>query len=138
MSIKTACPSGAPEFTPGFQWGSCYSIFSFICIFCSSLFVLLSFFFWLLCCLFFFNKPILITPLASLTLLRMYINLTCTQMLYIRSQSLVVWNHTPPPSLLNFFFTFFKFQLFVIYSGVNYRQVKHLLLSMRVIGKISD
>ena len=27
-------PSGAPEFTPGFQWGSCYSIFSFICMFC--------------------------------------------------------------------------------------------------------
>ena len=25
----TAYPSGAPEFTPGFQWGSCYSIFSF-------------------------------------------------------------------------------------------------------------
>ena len=39
-------PSGAPEFTPGFQWGSCYSIFSFICMFCRSLFVLLYFFFW--------------------------------------------------------------------------------------------
>ena len=26
------CPtSGAPEFTPGLQWGSCYSIFSFMC-----------------------------------------------------------------------------------------------------------
>ena len=24
-------PSGAPDFTPGFQWGSCYSIFSFMC-----------------------------------------------------------------------------------------------------------
>ena len=35
--------SGAPEFTPGFQWGSCYSIFSFICMFCRSLFVLLYF-----------------------------------------------------------------------------------------------
>jgi len=39
-----AHPSGAPEFTPGFQWGSCYSIFSFICMFCRSLFVLLYFF----------------------------------------------------------------------------------------------
>ena len=36
------------EFMPCFQWGSCYSIFSFICIFCRSLF-----FFWPLCCLFF-------------------------------------------------------------------------------------
>jgi hypothetical protein len=25
----TAHHSGAPAFTPGFQWGSCYSIFSF-------------------------------------------------------------------------------------------------------------
>jgi hypothetical protein len=32
------------EFTRGFKWGSCYSIFSFMCIFCRSLFVLLSFF----------------------------------------------------------------------------------------------
>ena len=35
-----ANPSGAPEFTPGFEWGSCYSIFSFMCMFCRSLFVL--------------------------------------------------------------------------------------------------
>ena len=27
----TAYPSKAPGFTPGFQWGSCYSIFSFMC-----------------------------------------------------------------------------------------------------------
>jgi hypothetical protein len=26
-----AYPSGAPEFTPSFEWGSCYSIFSFMC-----------------------------------------------------------------------------------------------------------
>ena len=57
--------SGAPEFTPGFQWGSCYSIFSFICMFCRSLFVLLYFFFWTLCCLFFFDIRILIAPLVS-------------------------------------------------------------------------
>ena len=30
-----AYPFGAPEFTPGFKWGSC-----FMCIFCRSLFVL--------------------------------------------------------------------------------------------------
>ena len=41
----TAYPSGAPDFTPSFEWGSCYSIFSFICVFCRSLFVLLYFFF---------------------------------------------------------------------------------------------
>ena len=33
-------PSGAPQFTPGFKWGSCYSIFSSMCMFCRSLFVL--------------------------------------------------------------------------------------------------
>ena len=49
----TAHPSGAPEFTPGYQWGSCYSIFSFICMFCRSLFVLLYFYQWPLCCLLF-------------------------------------------------------------------------------------
>ena len=38
----TAYPSGAHEFTTGFQWGSCYSIISFIRIFCRSLFVLLT------------------------------------------------------------------------------------------------
>ena len=59
-----AYPSGAPWFTPGFKWGSCYSIFSFICMFSRSLFVLLYFFFWLLCCLF-FNIRFLITPLVT-------------------------------------------------------------------------
>ena len=58
-------PSGSPEFTPGSQWGSCYLIFSFICMLCRSLFVLLYFFFWPLCCLFFFDIRILITPLVS-------------------------------------------------------------------------
>ena len=42
--VGTFYPSGAPDFTPGFQWGSCYSIFSFICMFCRSLFVQLCFF----------------------------------------------------------------------------------------------
>ena len=65
----TAYPSGAPEFTPEFQYSSCYSIFSFICMFCRSLFVLLYFFFrhcvvclalnnnHLLHCSFLFTKP---------------------------------------------------------------------------------
>jgi hypothetical protein len=54
--------SSPPVFS---AWGSCYSIFSFICKFCRSLFVLLCFFFWPLCSLFFFNIRILITPLVS-------------------------------------------------------------------------
>ena len=41
------------------------SIFSFICMFCRSLFVLLHFFFWSLCCLFFFDIRILIALLVS-------------------------------------------------------------------------
>jgi hypothetical protein len=32
----TAYPSGAPEFTPGLFMGSCYSIFSFMCMLCRS------------------------------------------------------------------------------------------------------
>jgi hypothetical protein len=46
---------------------SCFSIFSFICMFCRSLFVLLYFFFWPLCCLFFFDLRIMITHLVSLS-----------------------------------------------------------------------
>ena len=67
------CPSGAPEFTPGFYWGLCYSIFSFICMFCGSLFVLLYFFFWPLCCLFFFDLRILIASFASSCLFVIYL-----------------------------------------------------------------
>ena len=61
----TAYPSGAPQFIPDSWWGSCYSIFSFMCMFCRLLFVLLCFFFWPLCCLFFFDIRILITPLIA-------------------------------------------------------------------------
>ena len=60
----TAYPSGAHEFTPSFQWGSCYLIFSIICMFSRSFFVLLCFFFWSLCCLF-FDIRFLIVPLVS-------------------------------------------------------------------------
>ena len=52
---ETTDLSGGHEFTPGFQLGSYYSIFSFICMFCRQLFILLYFFFWALCCLFFFD-----------------------------------------------------------------------------------
>jgi hypothetical protein len=57
--------NSAPEFTLGFKWGSCYSIFSFIFMFFRSLFVLLSFFICSLCFMFFLDLRILITPLVS-------------------------------------------------------------------------
>jgi hypothetical protein len=44
---------------------STHPMFSFMCMFCRSLFVLLYFFFWPLCCLFFFDLRILTTPLVS-------------------------------------------------------------------------
>jgi hypothetical protein len=47
------------------EWGSCYLIFTFICMFCRSFFVLLYFFFWPLCCLTFFDIRILIAGYSS-------------------------------------------------------------------------
>ena len=61
----TAYPSGVPVFSPSYQRGSCYSISSFMCMFCRSLCVLLSFFFWPFFGLCFFDLRILITPLVS-------------------------------------------------------------------------
>jgi hypothetical protein len=54
--------------THSWEWGSCYLIFSFMCIFHRPLFVLLSFFFWPLCCLSFFELRILITPFGIFNL----------------------------------------------------------------------
>ena len=42
-------------FIPDFLWCSCYLIFSFMCVFCRSLFVLLYLLFWPLCYLSFFD-----------------------------------------------------------------------------------
>ena len=36
-----ALPSGTAEFTLGFKWGSCYSIYRCMCMFCRLLFLLL-------------------------------------------------------------------------------------------------
>ena len=40
-----AYPSGAPELIPDFEWGSCYSIFSFMCYVDHRLCVVVSFYF---------------------------------------------------------------------------------------------
>jgi len=50
----TAYPSGTLDLISGIKWGSCYSIFCCMCMFCRSMLVLLSFFIWSLCCLFYF------------------------------------------------------------------------------------
>ena len=43
---EAAYPSGAPELIPGFEWGSCYSIFSFMCCYVDHrLCVVVSFYF---------------------------------------------------------------------------------------------
>jgi hypothetical protein len=58
--------SRAHVFFPGFKWGSCCSIFSFLCF--VPLFVRLSFFCWKLHCLSFFDLRFLITPSLSIHL----------------------------------------------------------------------
>ena len=52
----TANPSGALDFIPGFQWGSCYSTFSFLCNACPFVLFPLAIV---------FNLRIIITPLVS-------------------------------------------------------------------------
>ena len=54
----TAYPSGAPAFTPIFNY---VPVAQFCVVLCRLLFILLSLFFWLLCCLLFFDLWILIT-----------------------------------------------------------------------------
>jgi len=49
---------------PVFSGGSCYSIFSFICMFCHRCLSFCTIFFWPLCCLF-FDIRFLIAPLVS-------------------------------------------------------------------------
>ena len=61
MLVRTACLSGAPAFTAGFQWGSCYSIFIFMC----NVLHIVGFFCWPLCCLSVFDLRILITCSVS-------------------------------------------------------------------------
>ena len=68
LNSQFLCKPGYPEHlssSPVFSGVPCYSIFSFMCMFCRSLFVFLYFFFWPFCCLFFFDIRILITPLVS-------------------------------------------------------------------------
>jgi len=50
---------------PGLYWGSCWSIFSFMCMFCRSLFVLLPFFFLVIVLSVLLRFTDMITPLVS-------------------------------------------------------------------------
>jgi hypothetical protein len=59
---RKICKHWNYTFKTGFYWGSCNSIFSFISMFCTFVFVLMSFFLWPLSCLSFFDLRILITP----------------------------------------------------------------------------
>ena len=68
----TGATSGAGTAYPScvhtqFLWGSCYSIVSFMCMFCRSLFVLFFFFFYPLCCLFFCLLSIVLSVLLRYT-----------------------------------------------------------------------
>ena len=72
---RTANLFGAPEFTPGFWQGTCYSIFSFMCNVLQI--VLLYFFFWALHCLS-FDLRLLINPLISSISTLLHLNLQMT------------------------------------------------------------
>ena len=78
--------------SPSFYWGSCYSIFSFMCMFCRSLFVLLSFFFLQLCCLFFFDLRILIALLVSSSSSK-------NNKYHIRPVMVFIWLSAPPNNI---------------------------------------
>jgi hypothetical protein len=62
--VGTVYPSGEHGFTPFLMGFVLLFLFSFMCMFYRSLFVLLYFFFWPLWCLFFFDLRILITTLV--------------------------------------------------------------------------
>ena len=62
----THYPSGAPECIPRFQWGSCNSIFSLMCMLCRSFFVLYSFGHCVVCpSIYYFWLPPLISSNSS-------------------------------------------------------------------------
>ena len=99
QKLGTAYPSGESVFIPCFQW--C------LCMFCGSLFVLLSFFFQPLCCMSFFDLRILITPLVSskTSYLRCASQLCNESPVKILSRKLtrVIFQHRHSPSSCSFF-----------------------------------
>ena len=70
-----------------------------MCMFCSSLFVLLSFFFWTFCCLFFFDLRILITPMASLNS-SYHIVLNMYKCIFLREKNLTWLNQCSSQKIL--------------------------------------
>jgi len=87
--------SGTPEINPGFQWGLCHSILSFLWSFMEIIFFFILF--WPLYCLFFFDLWLLITPLVSSnfssniliyrTSIPLQDSIACTQLLRALSKS---------------------------------------------------
>ena len=70
-----------PEFALGFQWGSCCSVFSFLCcVFCRLLCVPSFFLVLALCCLSFFDLRIMITRLVYSNLSYNQYSIQCTYM----------------------------------------------------------
>jgi hypothetical protein len=69
--VSSSCSTSGPKNLLLVKWWCHASVFHVrikwlcICMFCRSLFVLLSFFFWPSCCLSFFDLRILITPVVS-------------------------------------------------------------------------
>ena len=110
IAYRTNNVSKAPEFTLGFQWGSFYSIFSFVCMFCRSLFVPLSIFFWPLCCLCFFPLQILITPVY----LKLFLKI-----LYVTNQNIGISPYSQFGRLVSKNFTILMI-LFVSRSHIPY------------------
>ena len=100
----SAYPSETTEFTTGFHWGSCYSIFSFVCRGLQSLFVFLFFFFWSLCCLsfFFWSLCCLSFLFWSLCCLSFFWSLCCLSFLHSRIliSPLVSSNSSYTPSFI--------------------------------------
>jgi len=79
---RIAYPPGAHEFTLGFKWGSCCSIFNFVCsVSCRALFDFLSFFLWSLYCLY-FNLRLPMTTLVFFKLV-----LSCYTTFHIRERN---------------------------------------------------
>ena len=91
------------SFTPGFHWGSCCSIFSFLCNVLQMV-VCLCLFLWPLCCLPFFGLRLLISPLVSSNFSNRYrYHLRCAQYGYLLE---IYWYRRRNPFLTSLYFKY--------------------------------